>query len=188
MKLVLGLGNPGRKYERTRHNLGFFVVDRLAADKGVELKKSRHDCLIGDWQLGEERVLLAKPQTFMNHSGLAVKRLFDFLPVTVKDLLVVHDDLDLPFGRIRIRLRGGPGGHRGILSILETLGEESFCRIRIGIGRPPAHVDPADFVLTPFSDEESALLDSIVSRGAAAVQCVLEDGPHRAMEKFNRAE
>ena len=188
MKLVLGLGNPGKKYERTRHNLGFLVVDRLASVKGIAVKKRKYDCLIGDWQADGERVLLAKPQTFMNHSGEAVRDLFRFFPLTIKDLVVIHDDLDLPFGRIRIRPRGGAAGHRGILSILGTLGEEGFYRIRIGIGRPPTGVDPTDFVLAPFSPEESALLDPIVSKAAAAAQCLLEEGLHRAMEKFNRAE
>lgn len=188
MKLIVGLGNPGKKYERTRHNLGFLVVDRLADEKGIALNKRKYDCLIGDWQIDQERVLLVKPQTFMNHSGTAVKNLLRFLPVTAEDLVVIHDDLDLPLGRIRIRPRGGAGGHRGILSILEALGEESFYRIRMGIGRPQPGIDPTEFVLAPFSGEETALLSQIVSRGSAAVECLLQDGPHRAMEKFNRAK
>ncbi len=188
MKVVLGLGNPGRKYARTRHNLGFVVVDRIASENRVAVQKKKHNSLIGDWQTDREKILLVKPQTFMNRSGEAVKQLFRYLPVTIKDLVVIHDDLDLPFGRIRVRPGGGAGGHRGVLSVLETLGEESFFRVRVGIGRPPAGIDPTDYVLEPFSREESPRLEQIVSRAADAVDCLLEQGPQRAMETFNRAE
>ncbi len=188
MKLIVGLGNPGRKYERSRHNLGFLVVDRLADEKGLAVKQRKYDCLIGDWQIDQERVLLVKPQTFMNHSGVAVSQLLRFLPATAEDLVVIHDDLDLTFGRIRIRARGGAGGHRGILSILEALGERDFYRVRIGIGRPQPGIDSIDFVLAPFSAEEAVSLGRIVSRGAAAVECLVQEGARRAMEKFNRAE
>ena len=188
MKVVLGLGNPGRKYARTRHNLGFVVVDRIASENRVAVQKEKHNSLIGDWQTDGEKILLVKPQTFMNRSGAAIKPLFRYFPVTIEDLVVVHDDLDLPFGRIRIRLGGGAGGHRGVLSVLEMLGEEGFFRVRVGIGRPPAGSDPTDYVLEPFSPEESPRLEQIVSRAAAAVKCLLEQGPQRAMETFNRAE
>ena len=188
MKVVLGLGNPGRKYARTRHNLGFLVVDRIASENRVAVKKEKHGSLIGDWQTNGEKVLLVKPQTFMNHSGGAVKQLFRYFPIAAKDLVVIHDDLDLPFGRIRIRPGGGAGGHRGVLSVLETLGEEGFFRVRVGIGRPPAGGDPTDYVLEPFSPLESRHLEQIVSRAADAVQCLLEQGPQHAMETFNRAE
>lgn len=188
MKLVVGLGNPGKRYERTRHNLGFWVVDRLAAEKETAFKKKRHHSLIADWRMDGEEVWLVKPQTYMNHSGAAVSELLRHLPVETKDLVVIHDDLDLPFGRIRVRCRGGAAGHRGVLSILESLGEEAFCRLRIGIGRPPAGLDPVEFVLEPFSVAERSELDRIISRAAAAVECILTEGPHRAMEKFNRPE
>lgn len=188
MKLVVGLGNPGKKYERTRHNLGFWVVDRLAAEKGAAFKKKKHHSLIADWRMDGEEVWLVKPQTYMNHSGAAVGELFRYLPVEIEDLIVVYDELDLPFGRIRIRPRGGAGGHRGMASILEAVEEETFLRVRIGVGRPPAGVDPVDFILEPFSSEEALELDRIVSRAAAAVECILVEGSARAMEKFNRPE
>ena len=188
MKVVLGLGNPGKKYAQTRHNLGFLVVDRIAAENRVTVKRKKQDSLIGEWQTNGERVLLVKPQTFMNHSGEAARQLLRLFPFTAKDLIVIHDDLDLPFGRIRIRPRGGAGGHRGMVSILEALGEEGFFRVRVGIGRPPTGVDPTDYVLEPFSREERAHLDQLVSRAAEAVGCLLEQGPQRAMEIFNRAE
>ncbi len=188
VKVVLGLGNPGRKYARTRHNLGFSVVDRIASENRIAVKKEKHNSLIGDWQTDGEKILLVKPQTFMNCSGEAVKPLFRYFPITIKDVVVIHDDLDLPFGRIRIRLGGGAGGHRGVLSVLETLGEEGFFRVRVGIGRPPAGIDPTDYVLEPFAPEENSRLEQVVSRAADAVACLLEEGPQRAMETFNRAE
>lgn len=188
MKVVLGLGNPGKKHQRTRHNFGFLVVDRVASGNRIAIKKKRYDSLIGDWQTNEEKILLVKPQTYMNHSGEVVKHLFRSFPVAVQDLVVIHDDLDLPFGRIRIRPRGGAGGHRGVLSILESLGEEGFFRVRVGIGRPPPGMDPTDFVLDRFSPQEISQLDEVVSKAADAVECLLEEGSRRAMEKFNRAD
>lgn len=188
MKIVLGLGNPGKRYERTRHNLGFLVLDRIACARGISVSEKKHHSLIGDWQVEGERVLLVKPQTYMNRAGEAVQALFRYLPVSVGDLVVIHDDLDLPFGRIRIRQKGGAGGHRGMLSILEALGEESFFRVRVGIGRPPIGVDPTDYVLQPFSPDEAALLEPIVARAADGVESLLREGSHRAMEKFNRAD
>jgi peptidyl-tRNA hydrolase, PTH1 family len=186
VKLVVGLGNRGRKYERTRHNLGFLVIDRLAAENGVAVKRKFCDALIGEWGIDGERILLAKPQGYMNRSGDSVKALLEEFRVSAKDLVVVYDDLDLPFGRIRIRPKGSAGGHRGVLSVMESLAGGSFCRVRIGIGRPPEGMDAADYVLEPFSPEEAAKLDDVVSRGSEAVIASLSDGVERAMEKFNR--
>ena len=188
MKVVLGLGNPGRQYERTRHNVGFLVVDRFASANQIAVNRKKYKSICGDWQLDRERVLVVKPQTYMNRSGDAVRDLFRYLRVGVRDLLVIHDDLDLPFGRIRIRSRGSAGGHRGVLSILEALGEEVFFRVRVGIGRPPADVDPTDYVLQDFPPQEAMKLGEVVSRAADAVQSLLEEGSQRAMEKFNRAD
>lgn len=165
--------------------MGYFVVDRIASVKKIDLSKRKYDSLIGDWQRDDERVLLVKPQTYMNCSGEAVRRLFRYLPVTAKDLVVIHDDLDLSFGRIRIRFKGGAGGHRGVGSILETLGEEGFPRVRVGIGRPPPSIDPSDFVLAPIPPNEAAQLGEIVCRAADAVECLLGEGLQRAMQKFN---
>lgn len=187
MKVVVGLGNPGRKYARTRHNLGYLVVDRVASENQVAVTNKKYDSLIGEWQTGGEKVLLVKPQTYMNRSGAAVNQLFRYLPIAARDLVVIHDDLDLPFGQIRIRPRGGAGGHRGVLSILESLGEEGFFRLRLGIGRPPPGVEPTDYVLEPFSAAERTQLEVVVARAADAVKSLLEEGSQRAMEKFNRA-
>lgn len=188
MKLVLGLGNPGRQYQRTRHNVGFLVVDRVASEHRVPVSRKKYRSLIGELQAGGEKVLLVKPQTFMNRSGDAVRELFRYLEVKTQDLVVIHDDLDLPFGRIRIRSRGGGGGHRGVLSVLEALGEENFFRVRVGIGRPPAGVDPTEYVLRSFSTAEAERLGEVVARAGDAVRCLLEEGLQRAMERFNRAE
>jgi peptidyl-tRNA hydrolase, PTH1 family len=186
VKLIVGLGNPGKRYERTRHNLGFLVVDRLAQQHRIDVKKKLCDALVGDWRDDGERIVLAKPQTFMNRSGLAVKGLLHEYCGTAGDLLVAYDDLDLPLGRIRIRAKGSAAGHRGILSILENLGGAPFSRLRVGIGRPPEGVDPADYVLSPFSSEQVAERDTVVGRAAEALECFLRDGPQRAMEVYNR--
>lgn len=187
MKVVLGLGNPGKRYERTRHNLGFLVLDRIASKHGINVVNKKHQSLIGEWEVEGERVLLVKPQTYMNRAGDAVRALFRYYPVSAADLVAIHDDLDLPFGRIRIRPRGSAAGHKGVLSVIEALGEEGFVRVRIGIGRPAAGVEPTDYVLEPFSSDEAALLEPIVSKAADGVESLLREGPLRAMEKFNRA-
>jgi PTH1 family peptidyl-tRNA hydrolase len=187
VKVILGLGNPGERYERTRHNLGFLVVDQFASLKKIPIVERKYGSLLGELQQDGEKLLLVKPLTFMNRSGDAVRALFRYRPVMVSDLTVVHDDLDLEFGRIRIRPGGGPGGHRGVLSIMETLGNEGFVRMRIGIGRPPSGWDPADFVLQPFSLQERAGLDRIVSKAVDALDMLLTDGCKAAMDKFNRA-
>jgi peptidyl-tRNA hydrolase, PTH1 family len=188
VKIVLGLGNPGKQYERTRHNLGFLILDRIVALHRLSLAQPEFQSLTGRWRLDGDEALLVKPQTYMNRSGSAVRELFDGVTEDIKDLVVVHDDLDLPFGRIRIRSRGGSGGHQGIQSILEALGTESFFRVRLGIGRPPPGVEPTDFVLDAFSTTEISLLDGILDRGADAVAALLREGPERTMERFNRAE
>lgn len=186
MKIVLGLGNPGKKYEQTRHNMGFMVVDQLASENRVAITRRKYHSLVGDWQTNGEKLLLVKPQTYMNHSGDAVRSLGSDLGLKAKDLIVIHDDLDLPVGRIRIRQKGGAGGHRGIISILEALESPNFVRVRVGIGRPPEGMDPTDYVLQTFLPEEEILLRDRVPRAAEAVEILLEKGPYRAMEIFNR--
>lgn len=187
MKVIIGLGNPGKKYEKTRHNLGFMVVDRLAFANDSVIKKKKHYSLIGSWQSGGEEVLLVKPQTYMNHSGSAVRSLCNELGVKAEDFIVIHDDLDLPLSRIRIRQRGGAGGHLGVRSILEALKSQNFLRVRMGVGRPPQGVDPTEYVLEPFLPQEEVFLTDVVSQAAEAVESLLENGPLRAMERFNRA-
>jgi peptidyl-tRNA hydrolase, PTH1 family len=187
MKLIVGLGNPGKRYERTRHNLGFLVVDRLAAQKDIALSRELCDSWVGETAYGTEQVVLIKPQTFMNRSGAAVDCVIREYHGSADDLLVIYDDLDLPFGRIRIRLRGSSGGHRGVQSILEQMPDAPFYRVRIGIGRPPTEMEPADYVLQPFGAEELSELNEVVDRAAESVVCLVQDGPRQAMARYNQA-
>jgi PTH1 family peptidyl-tRNA hydrolase len=187
VKLVVGLGNPGKKYQHTRHNIGFRVIDHIAAQQGVSVNKKRCDSLVGEWILAGEKILLVKPQTYMNRSGEAIKGLLREFRASGREMVVVYDDLDLPFGRIRVRPGGSAGGHRGALSILESLAGAAFFRVRVGIGRPPEGVDPADFVLTAFTSDEVEHLNALIDRAANAVICLLREGGERAMLEFNRA-
>lgn len=185
--MVIGLGNPGKEYERTRHNVGFFVVDHIARQNGTKLRTKRCNSLIGEWSSQGQQIVLAKPQAYMNRSGECVRALIRELHASAEDIVVVYDDLDLPFGRIRIRSKGSAGGHRGVASIIEGLPGSRFDRVRVGIGRPPADMDPADYVLEPFSAQEVAALDDVVSRAARAVICLLHEGSKKAMAQFNCA-
>lgn len=188
MKLIAGLGNPGRDYHWTRHNAGFLLIDCLARKHGIEVAKKGLKSVYGRGKIGAEEVLLAKPQTFMNVSGEAVSRLLHFFHLPPQDLIVAHDDLDLPWGAIRIRLRGGHGGHKGIRSILEALGGvQDFVRCKVGIGRPgnPAQ-DPADFVLEPLRGSQREEFRETVGRGSEAVEAILRDGPEKAMNRYHQ--
>lgn len=187
MKLVVGLGNPGRKYRSSRHNIGFLVVDHIAGQNEVNITARRCDALVGEWSRSGEKIILAKPQLYMNRSGASVKALLRDFRGDAADMVVIYDDLDLPFGRIRIRPRGSAGGHRGVASIIESLAGASFDRVRVGIGRPAAGVDPADYVLESFSTDETAELDGVIARASEAVICLLNDGAQTAMARFNHA-
>ncbi len=187
MKLIVGLGNPGTKYQGTRHNLGFFIIDRLAQQNNIAISKSVCDALVGEWFSSGGTMVLAKPQNFMNRSGEVVTGLLAEYRGAADDLVVVCDDLDLPLGRIRIRPKGSAGGHRGILSIQQHLAGAPFCRVRVGIGRPPEGVDAVDYVLEPFSAIEQDGLGKIIERAAASVECIVTEGVERAMGRFNRA-
>jgi peptidyl-tRNA hydrolase, PTH1 family len=187
VKIVVGLGNPGNKYDGTRHNIGFLVVDSLARQCNIALNQHQCDALIGLGKSHEETLLLAKPETFMNRSGVAVAALLQQYGVTAADLVVIYDDLDLPLGRIRIRTKGSTGGHRGVSSIIEHLGGVPFNRIRIGIGRPPEGTVAIDYVLAPFGAAEMADLSKAIERSAAALDCLIHEGAAVAMGVYNRA-
>lgn len=163
------------------------VIDRLAGDGHVAVDGRRWGALIGEWLAADEKIVLAKPQLFMNHSGVAVRELLAAYQASAEDLVVVYDDLDLPFGRLRIRPQGRAAGHRGVLSIQESLVGAPFCRVRVGIGRPPEGVDPVDYVLEPFSAAEQEVLAEVIDRSAAAVKGIISEGIERAMGRFNRA-
>jgi peptidyl-tRNA hydrolase, PTH1 family len=182
--LVIGLGNPGREYERSRHNLGFLVVDELARRHGGRITERAAKSLMGRVRLGGTELVLAKPQTMMNLSGLAVKALRAKYAVPLDRVLIVHDDLDLPFGRLRIRKGGSSAGNHGMDSVIESLGTKDVIRFRVGIGRPPG--DGIDYVLSPFTDSERAELPGVVGRVADAVEVAVEKGLEKAMTDFNR--
>ena len=186
VKLVVGLGNPGRRYLRTRHNLGFLLLDRVAETRGIRIGDERCESLVGRGEWERESLVLAKPQTYMNNSGLAAAALLRRFRVRGADLVVVYDDLDLPFGRLRIRCGGSAGGHRGLASILQHVADRDFVRLRLGIGRPPAGMDAVDYVLSRFSDEQQDSLDGVLTRAAEALEAIVLEGPVRAMESFNR--
>ncbi|MBI3967956.1 MAG: aminoacyl-tRNA hydrolase [Chloroflexi bacterium] len=187
MKIVVGLGNVGARYANTRHNAGFLCVDALARAHGLRFVERRFDAELARGTITGEPVVLAKPQTFMNLSGRAVRPLLNWYKLDPKDLLIVADDLDLEFGRLRLRPRGSAGGQRGIESIIAALGTQEVSRLRIGIGRPPPKWDPADYVLLPLTPSERAEFDKAVERAAAAVECWIERGVDAAMNEFNRA-
>ena len=184
MKLIVGLGNPGRRYQGTRHNIGARVIDTLARRHHVALREEGW-ADVGALTLDGARVLLARPQTYVNVSGTAVADLRRRHRLPRENLLVAFDDLDLPVGQIRLRAKGGHGGHNGMRSIIEALGSEEFARLRVGIGRPPEGVDPADYVLSRFSKEEQAQLDEAVKRAADAVEAFVRRGIEAAMSAFN---
>jgi PTH1 family peptidyl-tRNA hydrolase len=183
--LIVGLGNPGREYAGNRHNVGFMIADRWAAAHAFAFNKIQHHAIIAQGRHGERRVIIAKPQTFMNDSGRAVGALLRFYKIPVEQLLVIFDDLDLPFGVIRLRADGGAGGHNGMRSIIQQLGGNQFARLRVGIGRPPGRMDPAAFVLQDFGRDETAELDALRDRAGQAIDTFLAAGITAAMNQFN---
>ena len=187
MKIVAGLGNPGDRYKETRHNIGFHVLDELACRWNCPPWKHRYEAEVSEHRaIGP--VLLVKPQTFMNLSGVAVREAAKFYKAPSTDIIVVHDDLDLAVGRLRIRERGGSGGHRGIESILVELGTDEFVRVRFGVGRPPDGWESADYVLGKFLPAEHEGVRAAVIKAADAVEAILKEGAAPAMNRFNRMD
>ena len=192
IRLVVGLGNPGREYAETRHNVGWRVVDKLAADAGATWQRAaKFDAEIAEARVAGRKIVLAKPQTFMNLSGRACVALLHWHKFAPEQMLVVTDDADLDVGRLRLRLKGSSGGHNGLKSIGELVGTEQFPRVRVGIGRPVRRSEGApenalvDFVLSRFRKEEQAAVDEAVARATAAVACAIERGMDAAMNEFN---
>lgn len=187
MKLILGLGNPGRGYHWTRHNVGFLLLDGLAKKHGIEVSRRGMQSLYGRGRIGTEEVILAKPQTFMNLSGEAAQRLLQFFKLKPEMVIVLHDDLDLPWGQVRVRVRGGDGGHKGIGSIIEALGNGGFVRFKMGIGRPeiPGQ-DPADFVLEPLTGGEKEEFKKMIEGHVEALEVLILEGPQKAMDRFHK--
>ncbi len=185
MRLIVGLGNPGREYARNRHNVGFRVADEMARRAGLSWGR-KFDAEIGQGLWDGEKVCVVKPTTYMNHSGQAVAAAARFYKVATPELVVVHDDMDLAFGRLQVKRGGGHAGHNGLRSIAESMGGPDFARIRVGVGRPPSGWDAADYVLSDFSEaEEQSLLSDVVPRAADAAWMAAVKGPGPAMNVFN---
>ncbi|MEJ5313029.1 MULTISPECIES: aminoacyl-tRNA hydrolase [Anaerolinea] len=183
--LIVGLGNPGREYRENRHNAGFMFIDRLAKALLITPGRVQSKALIATGQYAGKRLILAKPQTYMNLSGQSVKGLAQFYKIPPEQILVAHDDLDLPLGTLRLRPGGGSAGQKGVSSIIQQLGTAQFCRLRIGIGRPPGQMDPAAYVLQDFSEKEKEILDEVLDRAVKAALRYVEAGIQTAMNEFN---
>jgi PTH1 family peptidyl-tRNA hydrolase len=185
LKLIIGLGNPGFKYVSSRHNIGFLTVDNIAHNHNISMTLKGFDACFGKGKIGDIPVLLVKPQTFMNISGISVKKSADYFKIDLADLIVVHDDIDLPFGTIRIKDGGGHAGHKGLISIIEYLGNSEFIRVRIGIGKPPDKSMVEKFVLETFTDDEMKLLPLITMTASNAVTAIIVSGIQAAMNQYN---
>ncbi|MFA5322457.1 MAG: aminoacyl-tRNA hydrolase [Smithella sp.] len=185
MYLIVGLGNPGSRYQFTRHNIGFMVLEKLAARWEVDLKQKSFDALWNRGKLAGINVLLAMPQTYMNLSGSAVRKLLAYFKVEVSNLIVIHDDLDLPFGTIRLKSGGGDAGHKGLKSIITCLGSADFMRVRMGIGKPSDKFQVEDYVLQRFDSGEPDLLQSIVQLASEAAAEIVISGMQQAMAKYH---
>lgn len=185
MKVIVGLGNPGSEYAKTKHNVGFMFIDAMAEKLGVSAWRDKFEAKIAETRIGSEKVLLVKPMTYMNESGQAVGPIMNFYKLLPEDLIVVHDDMDIPAGTIRIRKKGSAGGHNGIKSILAHVGDEHFARVRIGIGRPLTGWTVVNHVLAPFSNEDAPKIAEAIKYLEPAVECIINDDVDMAMNKFN---
>lgn len=186
MYLIIGLGNPGREYEHTRHNAGFDAIDILAEKLGTDVKEKKHRGLCGKGMIGGEKVILLKPQTYMNLSGESVRAAADFYKIDAEHMIVLYDDIDLDVGKLRVRAKGSAGGHNGIKNIIAHMGTQEFPRVRIGVGAKPDRMDLADYVLGRFSQVERSVMEDAFEEAAEAAIAVVEDGIDAAMNRFNR--
>ena len=185
--LIIGLGNPGREYRETRHNVGFMLLDRITSKLNVRFSRMQSKALVASANYQERRIILAKPQTFMNLSGQSVQGLLHFYKLPLENLLIAHDDLDLPLGTIRIRPDGRSAGQKGMTSTIDRLGTDEFPRLRLGIGRPPGQMQAPDYVLQDFSESEIPIIAETLNRSVEAVLVWVTDGLDMAMNKYNVA-
>ena len=186
MILIAGLGNPGKEYENTRHNAGFLVLDTLAQKLGADLSERKHRALCGKAVIGGQKVILLKPQTYMNSSGESIRAAADYYKVPPEDILVVYDDISLAPGQLRIRAKGSAGGHNGIKSIIAHLGTQEFPRVKVGIGEKPPRMDLADYVLGHFSSGEKNIMEEAAKEAADAICEIVNVGIEQAMNDHNR--
>lgn len=185
MYLIVGLGNPGRNYVDTRHNVGFMTIDRIANKHNIEVIKSKHNALIGEGNINGERVILMKPMTFMNESGRAIIDCVRFLKIPIDNIIVICDDIDIPFGTVRVKKKGSAGTHNGLKSIINHTKDQNFPRIKISVGKKPAYMDLANFVLSRFSNDEKKVLDLQIDDAVEATELIIKSGVDEAMNKLN---
>lgn len=185
MYVVVGLGNPGKQYEKTRHNVGFDVIDILSKEYDINVSKIKHKALIGEGRVGSEKVLLVKPQTYMNLSGETLIDIYNYYKIDMENIIVVYDDIDLDVGKIRIRKKGSGGTHNGMRSITKCLGSNDFPRVRVGVSKPRPGQDLADFVLSRFRKEESDDIELGLEKAAKAVDTMIRENIDLAMNKYN---
>ncbi|MEW9672680.1 aminoacyl-tRNA hydrolase [Ammoniphilus sp. 3BR4] len=185
MRLIVGLGNPGKQYEKTRHNAGFMAIDQLAESLGIEVNQIKFKGMIGEGHAEGQKVILLKPLTYMNLSGESIIQVIQFYKLNIEEMVVIYDDLDTPVGQIRLRMKGSAGGHNGIKSIIQQVGTEEFCRIRVGIGRPPAGRKVVDYVLEPFYKAEEEEIQAAVNKASEAAKSWLRESFVQVMNRYN---
>jgi len=186
MKVIIGLGNPGSKYDNTRHNVGFDVIDYISQQYNISINKVKFKAIIGEGTIEGQRVILVKPQTYMNLSGESVREIIEWYKIPVGNIIIVFDDIDLNMGKIRVRPKGSSGSHNGMKSVIYQIQNDNFPRIRIGIGRPPEGWDLADYVLSKFGAEDKKIMDESVKNAAKAVASIIKSGADAAMNTFNK--
>lgn len=185
MRIIIGLGNPGREYEKTKHNVGFMAVDELASSLGIEMRKNKFQALYGEASVKGEKIVLVKPMTYMNLSGQSVRQVLDWYKPSLEEWAVAFDDMDLPVGNIRLREKGSSGGHNGIKSIIANLGAQEFLRVKIGVGRPEAGVTVVDHVLTGFPKADRPKLEEAIQKALHALKTYIESDFQTAMNRYN---
>ena len=185
MYVVIGLGNPGREYESTRHNVGFDTIELLARRNNINVNKIKFKSVLGEGQIGKEKVILMKPQTYMNNSGMAVYDILNFYKIPIENIIVIVDDIDIEFGTVRIKAKGSAGTHNGMRSIIYQIQKDNFPRVKVGIGKAREGQDLANFVLSRFSKEERSFVDSAIERAALAVETIIQHDINKAMNEFN---
>lgn len=184
--IVVGLGNPGSKYDNTRHNVGFETVDFLSRRHGINITKLKHKALIGDGTISGQKVLLVKPQTFMNLSGESVREILEWYKVPVENIIIIYDDIDIPVGKLRLRPKGSAGTHNGMRSVIYQIQSDEFPRVRIGVDRPPEGWDLANYVLSKFAGDDKKKAEEAIVNAADAIEAIVKSGIDQAMNKFNK--
>lgn len=185
MIVIVGLGNPGSKYENTRHNVGFLTIDRIAEKLGIDVRTLKWKALVGEGRYQGEKILLVKPQTFMNLSGESVAQIVNFYKTSARELIVIQDDIDIAFGSVRIKRNGSAGTHNGMKSIIQLLGDDNFTRVKIAVGKRPAHMDLAAFVLSTFTKDEIPVMRQEIDYARDAILTIVRDGLDVAMNQTN---